>query len=58
MMLIISYLSGEYEDFLCSYLVGCLQGGDDGLDVGDLLLGEEDKSVVVLNLGAWEIKRV
>ncbi len=40
------------KKILFSYLVRDLQRWDDGLDVRDLLLAEEDEGIVVLNLGA------
>lgn len=40
------------------YLIGQLQGGDDGLDVRDLLLGEKDEGIVVLYLGTWRSKKI
>ncbi len=40
------------KKILFSYLVRDLQRWDNGLDVGDLLLAEEDEGIVVLNLGA------
>ena len=33
-----------------AYLIGHFEGGDDGLDGGDLALVEEDKGVLVLHL--------
>ena len=36
----------------CDYLVGHLNGRDDGLDVGNLRLAKQDKSILVLSLGA------
>ena len=38
--------------------MGQLQGGDDGLDVRDLLLGEKDEGIVVLYLGTWRSKKI
>ena len=42
----------KQENALSTNLVGSLQSRDDGLDVGDLLLGEQDEGVVVFNLGS------